>query len=138
MAKRGYTGSDRMNQAAETIGAALGHVAARLDAWKKERDAIAGDVRRMVTSAQSMLSDLGDTASAAVTRVRRGGRQRGYKASATTRAKLRAAWKRRKAAAGGTVAPKKSRKRGRLSPEARERIAAAQRKRWAAYRAENS
>jgi hypothetical protein len=92
----------------------------------------------MVTSAQSMLSDLGDTASAAVTRVRRGGRQRGYKASATTRAKLRAAWKRRKAAAGGTVAPKKSRKRGRLSPEARERIAAAQRKRWAAYRAENS
>ena len=37
-----------MNQAAETIGAALGHVAARLDAWKKERDAIAGDVRRMV------------------------------------------------------------------------------------------
>jgi hypothetical protein len=128
-----------MNQAAETIGAALGHVAARLDAWKKERDAIAGDVRRMVTSAQSMLSDLGETARAASERVvRRGGRQRGYKASAATRAKLRAAWKRRKAAVGGAAAPKKSRKRGRLSPEARERIAAAQRKRWAAYRSENS
>ncbi|HWB16992.1 MAG TPA: hypothetical protein VG538_11350 [Vicinamibacterales bacterium] len=130
-----------MNQAAETIGAALGHVAARLDAWKKEREAIAGDVRRMVTSAQSMLADLGETARAAGERVRRGGRQRGYKASPATRAKLRAAWQRRKAEAAGVVATgakKGRRKRGRLSAEARERIAAAQRKRWAAYRAENS
>jgi hypothetical protein len=127
-----------MNQAAETIGAALGHVAARLDAWKKEREAIAGDVQRMVTSAQGMLADLGERVDRAAAQTRRGGRRGGYKASAATRAKLRAAWKRRKAANG--THPARGRKRSgasRLSAAARERIAAAQRKRWAAYRAKN-
>jgi hypothetical protein len=127
-----------MNQAAETIGAALGHVAARLDAWKKERDAIAGDVRRMVTSAQDMLADLGEGVETTTARVQRGGRRRGYKASAATRAKLRAAWKRRKTSnGGGRASARKRRGSSRLSAAARERIAAAQRKRWAAYRANN-
>jgi hypothetical protein len=127
-----------MNQAAETIGTALGHVAARLEAWKKERDAIAGDVRQMVTSAQSMLADLGERVDTAAARVRRSGRRRGYRASAATRAKLRAAWKRRKSASGERPAARKRSGASRLSAAARERIAAAQRKRWAAYRAKNA
>ncbi|MEP7361616.1 MAG: hypothetical protein ABI972_00030 [Acidobacteriota bacterium] len=37
-------------------------------------------------------------------------------------------------ASGAVAAPKKPKKRRTMSPEARERIAAAQKKRWAAYR----
>jgi hypothetical protein len=70
-----------------------------------------------------------------------GGRRKGYRVSAATRAKMRAAWARRKAANGtgaNTARPKNrpARRQGRrpLSAEARARIVAAQKQRWAEYR----
>ena len=68
--------------------------------------------------------------------------RRGRRLSAKTKAKMRAAWARRKAAAAGdttetqggavTRTPKKTRV---MSAEARARIGAAQKKRWASRKA---
>ena len=88
-----------LDMTAETLGAALGHVAAKIDAWRKDRTAIAADIQRVLNSANAMLGDLSETASSSFQMVRnKGGRPKGYKMSAATKAKLRAAWKRRKAA----------------------------------------
>jgi hypothetical protein len=102
--KRKPRGSPALNATAETIGTALGHVAARLDAWKQQRTEIAADIQKLLHSARGMLGDLGDVAGKKVTAVRtasanKGGRPKGYKMSEATKRKLRAAWKRRKAAA---------------------------------------
>ena len=97
--------SRRLDSTAESLGAALGHVAARLDAWKQQRSDIAADIQKVLHSAQTMLGDLGEGASrrASVLLKRatpnKGGRPKGYKMSEATKRKLRAAWKRRKAAA---------------------------------------
>lgn len=96
MAKR--TNSSSLNMAAENIGSALGQVAARLDRWKADRASIAADINNLLKSAQGMLGDLSHTASESFEKSR-GGRPKGYKMSAATKAKLRAAWKKRKAAA---------------------------------------
>jgi ElaB/YqjD/DUF883 family membrane-anchored ribosome-binding protein len=96
--RRRKSGSPTLNATAETLGTALGHLAAKLDAWKKQRAEIAAEIQHVASNAQKMLSDLGHTAGAAAQRVRKGGRPKGYKMSAATKAKLRAAWKRRKAA----------------------------------------
>jgi hypothetical protein len=104
MAKRRKPrGSATLNATAETIGTALGHVAARVDAWKQQRTEIAADIQRLVRTARGMLADLGQTAGKRVTVVRsavrsKGGRPKGYKTSEATKRKLRAAWKRRRAA----------------------------------------
>ena len=101
MAKRGR----RVN-----IGAALGSVADRIDAWKAQRDVLAAEVNALAKAAQAMMTTLveGKTdetnrflASARAPR-NKGGRLKGYKMSAATKAKLRAAWKKRKAAAKAT------------------------------------
>jgi hypothetical protein len=109
MAKR----DSSLNSTAESIGVALGQVAARLDKWKADRASISADIQKVLGAAQTMLSDLGDAALTGVRRGRRGeaefvaapppprnkgGRPKGYKMSAATKAKLRAAWKRRKGA----------------------------------------
>ena len=90
-----------LDAAAETIGASLGHLAARLDSWNKQRAQLAGDITRLMNSARGYLGHLGhqdDGEYVAPPRPPRnkGGRPKGYKMSAATRAKLRAAWKRRK------------------------------------------
>jgi ElaB/YqjD/DUF883 family membrane-anchored ribosome-binding protein len=97
-------GRTKLDRSAEAIGRALGHVAARVSTWKKQRDQIAAEIRQVVRTGESLLSDLGHTATrrgrravAKVKRTARRGRPVGYKVSAATRAKLRAAWKRRKA-----------------------------------------
>lgn|SRR5690606_2783449 len=89
-----------LNTTAESIGQALGRVASKLDRWKRERTEIAAEIQRLMQSAQSMLGDLGDTAERGFKGVtsRKGGRPKGYKMSEATKRKLRAAWKRRKAA----------------------------------------
>ena len=100
MAKRGrQAGSSSLHYTAEAIGKALGHVAAKLDAWKVERTSLAAEVRSLMVSAQSLLGEVsdGDYRVGSV-RKNKGGRPKGYKMSAATKAKLRAAWKRRKAA----------------------------------------
>ena len=102
MAKRTTRGSSTLNATAETPGTALGHIAARVDRWMKDRAAIAADIEALSKSAQTMLADFGDTTAAAMDRARKGGRPKGYKMSDATKAKLRAAWKRRKAQANKT------------------------------------
>jgi hypothetical protein len=104
--------SKRLNATAESLGAALGHVAARLDVWKRQRAEIAADIQKLLHSAQSMLSDLGDVASTRAsalmksTSPNKGGRPKGYKMSEATKRKLRAAWKRRKATTASKAASK--------------------------------
>jgi hypothetical protein len=73
-------------------------LAAELNRLNARRDEIA---RRMQTLIASLVGD--DTAPAVrsargVRRVPRGGRPKGFKVSAATKAKLRAAWKRRRQA----------------------------------------
>ena len=104
MAKRGRKATG-MNATAESVGAALGKIAARVDHWKSQRAEIVSDIQKMLGYTQHLLTDLGHNVetrgSAAwkeITR-KKGGRPKGYKMSAATKAKLRAAWKRRKAAA---------------------------------------
>jgi hypothetical protein len=92
-------GDSTLNSTAENIGAALGHVAARLDRWKKDQASISADLQSLLTSAQEMLGDLGGTAAKSFDQARKGGRPKGYKTSPATKAKLRAAWARRKASA---------------------------------------
>jgi hypothetical protein len=101
MAKRGATtGSNGLHATAGTLGTALGRLQARVASLKQERAAITSDLQRLLQSAQTLLADLGHAGSVAVAAPRRtGGRPKGYKMSDETKAKLRAAWKRRKAAA---------------------------------------
>jgi ElaB/YqjD/DUF883 family membrane-anchored ribosome-binding protein len=89
--------SSGWNRTASTIGSALGQVAARVDSWKKQRAEIVTEIQKLISSAEALLTDLGDAAAAAARR-RKGGRPKGYKMSEETKRKLRAAWKRRKAA----------------------------------------
>jgi len=92
---------DGLTKTAEGLGAALGHVAARLEAWKKERDDMTAAIHRILRAGHGILEDLGSAPIAGVrARVRKGkgGRPKGYKMSDETKKKLRAAWKRRKAA----------------------------------------
>ena len=82
------------------VGAALGRVAARIDAWNSQRSDIARDIRQLITDAQTLLKGVMHAPAPVVpgSRKGKGGRPKGYKMSAETKAKLRAAWKRRKAA----------------------------------------
>jgi hypothetical protein len=120
------------------IAAALGELSKKVSSWKEERAVMTRELQRLAELTSAMLRELGETstASTAVPGARRGGRPRGYRTSAATRAKLRAAWRRRKerAAGPGTTAKPGKGKRT-MSAEARARIAEAQRKRWAAARA---
>ena len=86
---------------AEGIGSALGHMAARVDAWNSQRTVISRDLEKLIAHAQGLLSEVRQQgASVRLVRAKgKGGRPKGYKMSAATKAKLRAAWKRRKAAA---------------------------------------
>lgn len=109
MAKRGRKTSRTIVQTAETIGSTLGRLAAKVDAWRGQRQQITDELTDLISSAQKMLREvrrephsgriasLGEIAHT-VKRRQKGGRPRGYKMSAATKAKLRAAWKRRKAA----------------------------------------
>ena len=133
MARRG--GKTSVTITAENIGTAFGRVAAKLDSWKAQRAEIAAELNRVVSAAQNMLSSL--NSDLGLPRLNRGGRKKGYKMSAATKAKIRAAWLRRKAAAQGSVkAAQASVKKVRrtLSAAARARISAAQKKRWAERR----
>ena len=95
MVKRGQSGLDRT---AAGIGSALGRVAAKVDALKRQRSEIGAEIRQVIGAAQRMLADLGGESP-------RGRSRKG--------------------------APRKR----QLSAEARERIAEAQRRRWAKVRA---
>ena len=94
---------NRLNRTAETIGRGLGHLAARYDAWMKQRDELASEIHEYVTTGQKMLADLGRTADRRIRRTRKKSAQVRKKIKRTfspaARAKLRAAAKARWAAA---------------------------------------
>lgn len=149
MAKRKSASTDASTSTAKTLGVALDHIGERVAAWRQQHAQIVAEIRLIVDRASRMLADVGEAvattsraranaSASAPTRARRGGRPKGYRISEATRAKLRAAWARRKAASGGGAAgaapARKGRRKRTMSAEARARIATAQRKRWAAVR----
>ena len=75
-------------------------MAARVDAWNSQRAAISRDLEELIAHAQGLLNGVrGQEAPRMSARAKgKGGRPKGYKMSSATKAKLRAAWKRRKAA----------------------------------------
>jgi hypothetical protein len=84
---------------AENMGATLGRLAGRLDRLNRERRELAAELWHLLSVSQGLLGDLGSYAGEEVRRLRKGARPKGYKMSAATKRKLRAAWRRRKAAA---------------------------------------
>lgn len=90
-----------LEKAGETVGRTLGDLAARWAALDRQRTELAAELARLArTMAGGGGSPLGggSTLIKALGR-RRGGRPKGFKMSEATKQKLRAAWKRRKAAA---------------------------------------
>ena len=101
MATRSRTPSRRLTLATE-IDTALTQVTTRLHAWHAERQQIAAEIQHLIDRAHALLEELGGRAPSRPQRPRRptkgrGGRPKGFTVSGATRAKLRAAWKRRKA-----------------------------------------
>ena len=97
----------------------------RVQSYNSEKKQLADSLRQIVTSAQELLGQLGESVSPSVRRGRPpGARKRGRPAKAAKR---------------GPGRPAKKGKRGRpagskLSAEARKRISEAQKARWAAKR----
>jgi|SRR5690606_12613794 len=139
----------------EEIGTALGRLARRIDQWKETKAELLTEAERLAGLARGLVAELqgtgiGSAATAAASgRSRRGGRPKGMKVSEATKAKLRAAWKRRKAAAGkakttkgataavASASPAKRSRGGRpkgmkLSEETRAKLRAAWKRRKAA------
>jgi len=106
MAKRNRRGST-LNATAQGIGAALGRVAARVEALRHQRQVVADEIRQVLEAAQEMLAELGDEA---IVARRRAGRR------------------------ASKVIKAAGRRTRMISAEGRERIAAAQRRRWAKYK----
>lgn len=112
MAKRRQVSARVSTEGVKGLGDSLADVAALIEAWKRQREDIAAEVRAVFSRSQEFLRELGEgseatvSVPAAVRPKRKTGRPKGYKASAATKAKLRAAWKRRKAAiAAGMASP---------------------------------
>ncbi len=123
MAKRGYRSSSSLESTAETIGASLGQLAKRLDAWKQQRSELASEVNRVLASARGMLGELieskaGEYVAPPAAPRNKGGRPKGYKMAASTRAKLRAAWRRRKRAMKNPGQPRTAKAKGVSSGKA--------------------
>jgi hypothetical protein len=97
----------------ETIGAAIGSVAAKLDTWMAQRQEIANDLNAVISRAKSMLSSL----EVPLPR-RKPGRPPALAAPVTRRGSV-----------PGT------RKRRKMSAAARKRISDAQKARWAKQKA---
>jgi len=99
MARR-RRGTSTLEKTGETVGRTLGHLAARWAALDRQRTELAAELTRLARTmvgggsplggGSTLIKDLGR---------RRGGRPKGFKMSEATKRKLRAAWKRRKAAA---------------------------------------
>jgi|SRR5579862_4653918 len=96
---------------------AIESIEERVKNYNAEREQLVAELRSVIASAGSLLSDLGETAGATA------GRRRGRPSGTGKR---------------GPGRPRKGgrRKGFKMSPEARAKIAAAQKKRWAKKRAE--
>ena len=95
--------SSALDTTAEAVGRTLGHLAERWASIDRQRRELAAELSRL---AKSMIGDAKPLAggTALLQRLKRGkgGRPKGYTMSEATKRKLRAAWKRRKAAAKQT------------------------------------
>jgi hypothetical protein len=128
MAKRGRpagtaTGSKIVNYA-ENLGHFLGGVRAKVTSWNSERQQLVKHLSALVSDAQALLTELGHQAG-------RAGRTGRRAASALVEATVQ----RRGPGRPKGSKNKPRRKRRKLSAEARGRIAAAQRRRWAKVKA---
>lgn len=103
----------------ETVGAALGTVMAKVDAWMAQRQVLAKELQQVIGRAQGMLASLGGAAALPL------GRRGRPKQSLGPRHEMSML------TAGAAPATK----RRVMSAEAREKIAAAQRARWAKQKA---
>jgi hypothetical protein len=92
----------RLDAAAKEIGTTLGHLATRMDAWRRQRDEIAAEVRQAVDVGRKMLAELGSDVAGLSREVgltkRRGGRKKGFKMSEEAKAKIAEAARKRWAA----------------------------------------
>ena len=127
MAKRGRPRTHRLTATAETIGAGLGHLAAKYDLWVKQRDELAEELRAYVAAAESLLVKLGHTAERAVTNAVTTGRRAAFKISAEAKRKMSEAAKPHWATKKGDVVKKKR----TVSPEVRAKLARLAKARWA-------
>jgi hypothetical protein len=75
----------------------IADLGSRLEAWKKQRAQLAAEIRSIVAEGQKILTELGRPETQEPGHKRKGGRPKGYRMSEATRAKLRAAWRKRKA-----------------------------------------
>jgi hypothetical protein len=118
--KRGRPPGRRSGKAGvpETVGAALGTVMAKVDAWVAQRQVLANELQQVINRAQGMLTSLGGRTAAGT---RRGRPQPPQGVGPMHDMSML------------TAAP--TRKRRAMSVEAREKIAAAQRARWARQKA---
>jgi hypothetical protein len=83
----------------ENIGTAIGQLANKIDAWKKQRDVLIAEGERVAGVALDYVRDLRGHSAPVPKKgaaTRKGGRPKGMKMSEETKAKLRDAWKRRK------------------------------------------
>ena len=86
--------------ATDILDRELDQLVVRFEGFRQQKQEIAAAVRRLLLKGHDLLEKLGEEYDTAErSNRRRGGRPKGYKMSPETRAKLRAAWKRRKAAA---------------------------------------
>jgi len=85
-----------IDSAAEMIGAALGRVVARLDAWKKDRASLAADIQVLANNTQKMLTSLGHTAEGAFKWTRTDSSPKSAKTTAATKGRVRAPRKKQK------------------------------------------
>ena len=83
--------------AAGGLGEALSALVSKVDVWRQQRAGIVKELQTLAVLMKSVLDELGNAVDPAVAGRRVPGRRKGYKASEATRAKLRAAWKARKA-----------------------------------------
>ncbi|MCC7008803.1 MAG: hypothetical protein IT184_08310 [Acidobacteria bacterium] len=101
MAKKRRAGA--LEYTAENIGAALGQLARRFDALKQQRAELNAELQHIVKSTRDIVVDGVSAAWSAslptMATNRKGGRPKGYTVSDATRAKLRAAWERRRSEA---------------------------------------
>ena len=105
--KNGRNKRGKLDAAAREIGTTLGHLATRIEKWRKQRDEIAGEVRQAVEVGRKMLVELGSDVSSLGKDLglprRKGGRKKGFKMSEEAKAKIadaaRKRWAARKKAA---------------------------------------
>jgi len=97
MAKRTKS-TTRADQTAEQLGRLLGQVAARVDYWKAQRESIRGDLTKIVATANELLEELGGAARTGKRAGKQAGRavrKAGRRVTATARARMSAAARKR-------------------------------------------